>query len=206
MTTSNAPCIRYILLRHAQTNTDAAFMNNDTSGLTVENRHELTFTGKLWCENLLDKDGTALKTFHNFARGSRHRVGAILDVAQPLAFHDGTPAAIATFERLFLRGATSSTTHHIDIMLSDHMVPTTAKQHITPVVVVCGSTFIDTAFRREFTTDTIRYAVPLMSVTMYDAFFGEAAEHGGTQWDSSFLHCLGNTHLVEGAAWACNAK
>ena len=60
MTTSNAPCIRYILLRHAQTNTDAAFMNNDTSGLTVENRHELTFTGKLWCENLLDKDGTAL--------------------------------------------------------------------------------------------------------------------------------------------------
>ena len=79
-------------------------------------------------------------------------------------------------------------------------------KHITPVVVVCGSTFIDTAFRREFTTDTIRYAVPLMSVTMYDAFFGEAAEHGGTQWDSSFLHCLGNTHLVEGAAWACNAK
>lgn len=217
-TATNRGCVRYMLMRPSQTRSNDAFMRGQEAPL--HDGDALSERGAAWCDRLVDgvRDN-ALPTFHAFARGREQRSDAWIHVAEPIAVHDGSAAAISTYEALFGAWNTAHPTEapansHADSLVeqllarqfseSDEASPRHFNSCITPVVIIASTDYILRMLRDVLKCPEFFCGLALCSISMYDVFHEDSSDYA-LYVQRPFLHCVGNTALVDDVAWWCNA-
>lgn len=189
LTTRNAPCVRYMLLRYAK---GEVHDNESTLGVgaarsaTLAPAQRLVAAGREACARL-----RASNLLGTLASGVRQHSGAERVISSLRCYVEaGAPLAAETARALGFESCADWSRAMEQPLLDEAL----RAECILPVLLVGSAQFVSDMLLRQ-TGGGCLWHVPLLSVSIYDLI----------AWQSPFVHCVGNTVTCPESMLWCNS-
>lgn len=189
LTTRNAPCVRYMLVRYAKGEVhehESTLGVGAARSMTPAPEQRLTAAGREACARL-----RASNLLGTLASGVRQHSGAERVVSSLRCYVEaGAPLAAETARALGFESSAEWNRSMVRPLLDE----ADRAECILPVLIVGSAQFISDMLLRP-TGGSCLWHVPLLSVSIYDLI----------AWQPPFVHCVGNTVTCPESVLWCNS-